>query len=82
MWEFGRIQPLGGSWHDAQACLLLGMESFWSKKIFFPSSSIGSSATAPADKKNNGIATTAATIKDFVCKFIIPFLLTLSCSPS
>src|SRR5919106_5459875 len=69
MVEFGRIQPFAGSWHEAQACLLPGME-ISSKKIFLPSNSIGVSAAAPADQKNNGVAVTDATIKDFVFKFI------------
>jgi hypothetical protein len=68
--EFGRIQPLAGSWHEAQACALPGM-AIGSKKIFFPSTSRGVSAAALAAQKKKGVATTAATIKDFVCKCII-----------
>ena len=70
MAEFGRIQPFAGWWHEAQACLLPGRE-IGSKKIFFPSNSRGVSASALADQQNNGIATTNATSKDLVCKFIL-----------
>jgi hypothetical protein len=74
MAEFGRIQPFAGLWHEAQACLLPGME-ISSKKMCLPSNSIGSSAAAPADQKNIGVAVTDAMIKDFVFKFIIIILM-------
>src|SRR5918999_1219250 len=70
MAAFGRIQPLAGLWHEAQACLLPEMDS-GSKKICFPSNSRGVSAPARTGQRNNGMATTKATSKDFGCKFLI-----------
>jgi len=64
--ESGSIQPLAGAWQLAQACLLLGIDNFSSKKTCFPSNSIGSSATASPQASRKGRANAEAASVDFI----------------
>jgi hypothetical protein len=72
--ESGSTQPLAGAWQLAQACLLLGIDNFSSKKTCFPNNSIGSSATASPQTSRKGRANAEATSVDFIFDCIIASL--------
>src|SRR5687767_3734693 len=55
--ESGRTPPFAASWHDAQACLWLGVDRLSSKNTFLPNSSIGSSALALVEQKRRDSVT-------------------------